>query len=129
MEDPFFAKIYSGFFLKKETGQPKQLLCYGSRSTDNLPQVIADNIENMQILYGVTTDGGTIYKNATDMDQEWESVVSVQVAILVSSNQDVLSRSETKEHNLLGQIITTTDSKKMYKTYSTTINLPNRSQG
>jgi hypothetical protein len=139
MNNPFEAKIYSAFFLKQNTGQPKQLMCYGSRSSSSTPLIIADNIDNMQIRYGVLRDmidgaGGTIrFMTATQVEalpDGWASVISVQVAILVGSdNPNVLVDARRRTYDLLDVPITkpATDHR-MYKVYSTTINLPNRAQ-
>jgi len=140
MHDPFEAKMYSAFFLKQNTGRPKQLMCYGSRSSSSTPTIIADNIDNMQIRYGVLTGatagaGGSVtFKTANQVEAlaigGWESVISVQVAILVGSdNQDVLTNPASRTFKLLDRTITKPASDhRMYKVYSTTINLPNRAQ-
>ncbi len=132
VHNPFEAKMYSAFFLKQNTGQPKQLMCYGSRSPSSIPLAIADNIENMQIRYGVLNGvgGRTSYKTATQVGSNWESVVSVQIALLVgSSKANVLENAHSRTYQLLDVAITkpATDHR-MYKVYTTTINLPNRAQ-
>lgn len=124
------AKVYSSFFLRQLTGQPKQLVCYGSRSSDAEPYVIADNIDNMQIRYGIRFNNTTIYQTAAQIDDNdtddlrWESVISVQIGLLVSSNDDVLEISTTRTYDLLGESIIKTD-QKMYKVYNTTVYLHN----
>ena len=122
------AKVYSGFFLRQSSGQPKQLVCYGSRSPDAEPYVIADNIENMQIRYGVRQNGQTVFKKADDISSsEWQSILSVQVALLIGSdNLNVLENPAQRSYVLLDKTIEKlkTD-KRMYKTYSTTIYLHN----
>ena len=140
MNNPLDAKMYSAFFLKQNTGETKQLMCYGSRSSSSTPLVIADNIDNMQIRYGVLTGatggkGGSVtFKTADQVEAlttgGWESVISVQVAILVGSdNQKVLVDARSRTFDLLDVTITkpSTDYR-MYKVYTTTINLPNRAQ-
>ena len=122
------AKVYSGFFLRQLSGQSKQLVCYGSRSADAEPYVIADNIENMQIRYGVRQNGQTAFKKADDISNaEWQSILSVQVALLIGSdNLNVLENPKQRSYVLLDETIEKpiTD-KRMYKTYSTTIYLHN----
>ncbi len=139
MHDSFAAKIYSAYFLKQDSGQPKQLMCYGSRSSSSTPLVIADNIDNMQIRYGVLRDmidgvGGNLRFMSADQVEAladgWSSVISVQVAILVGSdNANVLVDARSRSFDLLDVTITkpATDHR-LYKVYSTTINLPNRAQ-
>jgi type IV pilus assembly protein PilW len=122
MENPAESKIYNGFYIKGQS-----LICAGSRSTESIPHIIADNIENMQFLYGVFVGGNTEYKKADDVetDGEWESVVSVQVGILVSSVGDVLKTAQSRTYKLLGEDVIKS-SKKMMKVYSTTISLNNK---
>ncbi len=127
MENPSEARLYNGFYLKD-----KSLICAGSRTEYSTPYTVADNIENMQFLYGVLKDGRLQYKNANTVEtgdgagnDDWASVVSVQVAILVSSANDVLETADERKFQLLDVEVSKT-SKKMLKVYQTTINLPNR---
>ena len=131
MDVPSDAKIYSGFFLKAQGSESlKSLVCYGSRSISEEPQLIAENIDNMQFLYGVKKDGSTTYKTASTIEglDEWESVVSVQVAILVGSqNTEVLVGPKERSYQLLDETVTKEQSDhRMYKVYTTTIALQNR---
>ena len=131
MTVPINAVIYSAFYLKAETGKPKQLVCHGSRMATTDPAfIIADNVENMQFLYGVDSGLGTTYKNATDVESnsEWQSVTSVQVAILVGSNEsDVLNNAKARTYQLLDrQVSKPATDHRMYKVYETTITLHNR---
>ncbi len=125
MQIPNQAKIYNYFSVNPRT---KQLFCYGSRSTSSKEFIIADNISALQFRYGVVVDDKTIYKNATkvDDDNEWEAVTSVQVAILVESEKDILPKAKKQVFSLLNHSVTMQNSKKMYKVYNTTINLENR---
>ncbi len=132
VHNPFEAKLYSAFFIKQNTGKPKQLMCYGSRSPSSAPLAIADNIDNMQIRYGVLNGvGGHLsFKTATQVGSNWESVISVQIALLVgSSNSNVLENARSRTFTLLDKTITKPASDhRLYKVYTTTINLPNRAQ-
>ncbi|HIO93092.1 MAG TPA: hypothetical protein EYG68_09675 [Leucothrix mucor] len=118
------AVVYNAFYISSK----KALLCAGSRSS--IPQPIAENITNMQFLYGVRSSLGTSYLTATQVEtnKAWENVISVQVAILASSDNEVLSQKEERHFVLLDKKITK-DSKYLYRVYSTTINLPNRNRG
>lgn len=124
MNNPWQSYIYSGFYVKQSD---KTLRCYGSRTGEDGSLIVAENIENMQLRYGVTVDEKTTYKNATDVENnsEWESVSSVQVALLVRSNKG-LKEAETQHFQLLDESVTKSDDKYLYRVYSTTINLPNR---
>lgn len=121
MDNPLLSKIVNAFYLKDGT-----LMCAGSRS-ETAVALTENNIANMQILYGVFKDDATTYKKADDVesDDEWESVISVQVALLISSNSEVLEVETERTFDLLDKSITK-DDKKMYKVYTTTIKLPNK---
>ncbi len=114
-------RIYNAFYL-----QGGELRCAGSR--DSNVQVIADGIENMQFLYGLdTTDDGRVdkYVNATNVGAFWNSVVSVQVAILVSSTKAVKAQNEQITYTLLDQSVTAPDDKKQRAVFTTTVRIRN----
>lgn len=144
MYDNSKAKIYSAFFLKK--GKKKKqtytnLACFGSRSGES--QDLVENVENMQILYGVTDTAGTRYLNATDVQTAdlWSAVSRVQIALLIRSSIKNVIKKQTKNLNktdtlssdnnyftykLLDQDITINNKdKRLYRVYSTTILLAN----
>ena len=130
------SKIFNGLYVKKSD---KQLRCVGSRGTQSLANepvgiVLAENIENMQIRYGVATGNGndrtTRYENATQIENnnQWERVTSVQVAILVGSERNVLDKAVSHEFDLLDETVSLDADRKLYRMFSTTIHLPNRSR-
>ena len=53
-------------------------------------------------------------------------MVSVQVAILVRSEKEVLEKSEAKTFVLLDEDISISADKRLYRVYTTSIVLPNR---
>jgi len=125
-KQPQNALIYNGLYVDSSD---KTLRCIGSRGTGG-SIVLANNIENMQVLYGVFKDNATIFKKASDVNastNEWEAVTSVQVAILVSSERSVLEQTQEHKITLLDEEIEKED-KKLYRAFSTTIHLPNRSR-
>lgn len=128
MNEATKAKIYNGFYLRQQSGGPKQLVCYGSRSSSAEPHVIADYIDNMQIRYGVRSGDKTSFKNATNVtEDEWRNIISVQVALLIVSEDNVVVNPAARNFNLLGVTMTKPASdRKMYKVYSTTIFLANQ---
>ena len=129
--NPSDAKIYSSFRLGGGTSS-RTLFCDGSRGGT---QPIVDNIEAMQILYGVQkADGTVIYHNATrvDTDNEWGAVTSVQIALLLRSSRDILSENNSKtQYTLLDKDwdVATSDLKRLFKVYTTTIHLANQNKG
>jgi len=113
--------IYSSFFLNNG-----KLKCAGSRS-DSL-QVIADNIENIQFLYGIKSGNSNAvdrYLNASDMTGLWDSVISIQVAILVRSSSPVKAVEEQKTFSLLDQIYHAHNDKYQRAVFTSTIRLRN----
>lgn len=124
MGNTWNSKIYNGIYVDLTD---KTLRCFGSRSVSG-SQVMAENIENMQIRYGVTKSNNTTYKSASTVNNDWSSVTSIQVALLVSSERDVLEHAETQSFQLLDQSVTKSHDRKLYRVYSTTVNLPNRNR-
>jgi hypothetical protein len=123
MYDPIKAVVYNALYITSK----HVLTCAGSRNI--VPQPIAENISFMQFLYGVNTAAGTSYLTATEVEtnNQWEMVTSVQVAILVRSAGNVLQINTQRQFLLLDKKLTKND-KRLYRSYSTTINLPNRNR-
>lgn len=132
MPDPREAKIYSTFYLGRGSSANKHtLFCRGNRvGTVSL----VENIEYLQFLYGVTKDDGTTrYLNADEIEANanWGLVTSVQVGLLMrSSNEHLLkSDSDKEKYVLLDRKVKIKDKRRLYRIYTTTINLPNRDKG
>jgi len=132
MPTPTDAKIYNSIFLIRNVNDPEDrtLQCIGNRGGS---QDIVNNVETIQYLYGVKTDAGDItFKNADDVtdDDQWPMVASVQVGLLMrSSNPIVLDEPSTKtRYNVLDQevVIANGDLQRLFRIYTTTINLENR---
>lgn len=121
MYNPMEAFVYSAYYISSSNA----LLCAGS--TNTVPQPIAENVTNIQFLYGVKNSLGLRYLTATEVDDlnAWEMVVSVQVAILVRSNEKALTNSESRTFTLLDKSIRKNDLY-LYRAFTTSINLPNR---
>lgn len=120
------AIVYNAIYITTPTGR-HVLTCAGSRN--GIPQPIAEDISFIQFLYGVNNGSLTTYKTASEVEtaKQWESVISVQVAILVRSSKNILNTIESRNFILLDQNISRSD-KRLYRVYSTTINLPNRNR-
>lgn len=132
MPDSFQAKIYSTFHLGGGAAS-RTLFCSGSRGGT---QPLADNIEAMQILYGLRqTNGNVIYRPAdtVELNDDWGLVTSVQVAILVRSSSGKILKSDSAktQYTLLNEsrVIPTANRRHLYRVYSTTIHLANRNRG
>ena len=99
------------------------------------PPAIGDGVENLQILYGVDTDGDLYankYSNATQVtSSEWNSVVSVRIGLLLNTVQNVSTEADASTFNLLGTTVPapgTTDATRFMRRhpFTTTISLRNR---
>ena len=120
------AKVYNYLYINTPEGR-RALTCMGSLGDS---QPIAENIESLQFLYGVSKSGGNmVYRNAKDVtdSNEWGSVKAVQVGILVRSERDVLEKEEERVFLVLDEEIKTPKDKRLYRAYTTTIVLPNMS--
>ena len=59
---------------------------------------LVDNIENMQILYGIDTDGNNYanhYINAATVTS-WTNVASIRIALLLKSTNDIYNFTDNK---------------------------------
>ncbi len=110
-----------------------RLMC--ATTAQPTPQPIVDGVENMQILYGVDTDGDLYankYRNANQVGaSEWTSVVSIRIGLLLNTVQNVSTEADTVTFNLLGTSVpapATTDATRFMRRHSfiTTISLRNR---
>jgi type IV pilus assembly protein PilW len=101
------SRIFNAFYINNKG----QLNCIGSYTKG--AQLIADNIENMQISYGVDMDGDPNmsvdqYLDATAvaaLPGGWGSVRSVQIAVLVKSDKEIKQTAEQRTYDLLGKKI------------------------
>ena len=104
------------------------LKCHGSGK--KTPEPIAENIEAMQVEYGIDGDGDGFADRYQPIPglADWENVVSIRVILLVASSDDVLEKlpAETREFILAGEKITVPANKKIYRVFSTTIPLRNK---
>ncbi len=129
MEDPTEAKIFSTFWLRASN---RTLYCKGSRGG---AQPLVENMEYLQFLYGIKKADGTIsYRRANDItaSNEWGYVSSVQVAMLMRSSKDILKEPSDKIWYTLLDVrrrVATKDLRRLFRVYTTTINLENRNKG
>ncbi len=104
-------------------------------------QQIVRGVESMQILYGVDTDNDSyanVYRNATQVGAaNWNSVVSVRVALLLNSQEAVADTADTQEYALLDaapitpvdDAATAVDELRMRRrVFTTTIEIRNRTE-
>ena len=95
-------------------------------------QELVPNVENMQVLYGVDTTGSQMpseYDTADVVDaaNEWSSVVSVRVALLVRSNLNAVSQpAAAQSYDMLGATVHAPLDTRLRQVFTTTIGLRNR---
>ncbi|MEB8433620.1 PilW family protein [Cocleimonas sp. KMM 6892] len=133
---PSDAKIYSTFRVVRNTSSvddDRVLFCHGSRGGT---QPIIENVESIQFLYGVQRDDGSInYQRAGKVEDrgEWESIVSVQVGLLLRSSNDNLLKEDSSVtfYNVLDKKvnISSNDLRRLFRVYTTTVYLANKSSG
>jgi type IV pilus assembly protein PilW len=103
-------------------------ICFGGFEI----QELVPNVENMQVLYGVDTTGSQMpseYDTADVVDaaNEWGSVVSVRVALLMRSNLNAVSQpAAAQSYDMLGATIHAPLDTRLRQVYTTTIGLRNR---
>jgi type IV pilus assembly protein PilW len=96
------------------------------------PIELASDVENMQILYGEDTDAtpdGTAnrYVESTTVPAlDYEKVVSVRIALLVRSANQVAASLNTSTYDLLGAVFDPADDRRVRRVYVATITLRNR---
>lgn len=111
--------------LKCKTFNPTD---YPSALTLRQTQPLIDNVEDMQILYGIDRSGDQAanrYVNATGVDNDWNNVVSVRVCLLVRSVEDNLLNEKLSYQDCNGSSKTPTD-RFVRRIFISTINLRNR---
>jgi type IV pilus assembly protein PilW len=107
------------------------LYCLGNGGAT--PDVVAENVTNLQLLYGIDTDTNqdgiankyVTWSNVSATDRA--NIVSVRFALLSQTPNDVRKVSVSKTYALLGQNITVNDMK-IHRMYSNTVLLRNRLQ-
>lgn len=124
MVNPSDARIYSTFRLAGNT-----LRCDGSRGGT---QPLVDNIEAMQIMYGVRQENGsTLYSRAdvVEINNNWGLVTSVQIGLLLRSSEDFILKSDgPSRYALLDRSFRVRQLRRLYRVYTTTINLANQNR-
>lgn len=87
---------------------------------------LAAGVENMQILYGLDTDGDRMVESYADASgvADWTRVVSVRVAMLFRSENRADADQAT--YDLNGVAVTPPDDQRMRKAFSMTVAVRNR---
>lgn len=126
------------FFVKMNKDVP-ELYCQGNGGTllgntlGNPAQPIAENVEQMKILYGVSSKNGQTvdtYLTATEVTTKsnWESVISVRVCLVVRSASAGVA-SETSHYVDCNGTTQTTKDRRLRGVFSSTMTIRGRSVG
>mgnify|MGYP000153248356 CR=1 FL=1 len=113
---------------------------FRAQSPNFVAQEIVSGIESMQVLYGERLANGNmryIPANQTGTVIDWSNIVSMKIALLVTSEANVRNTNDSQTYDLLGTSIvpksaTSTGSvthnatKQLRKVHSTTIHFRNR---
>ncbi len=124
--NPVVSSLYALAGREDET----KLMCLGSHNAS--PGPLADNVLMLQAEYGEDRDGDGFPDQYVQFDKigDWERMVAIRVALLVSSGEDVLDEGVTdKKTYTLGGDSVELDLKgdrKLYRVFTTTIPLRNR---
>lgn len=104
------------------------LYCSGSASANR--QMVAQGVENIQLMYGVDSNmDGQVeqYFNATGVGSNWDDVVSIKVGLLIKSLEPVLEKAEARTYALLDTSVSVND-RYQRGVYTEVIHLRNRSR-
>ena len=90
-----------------------------------IAQPILENVENMQIFYGVKIGNNISYIPASDIEN-WDNVFSIRVSLVLKTADNNLADT-SQPYKLNGQIIPITDPKDKYlrRVFTTTVALRN----
>lgn len=129
MSDDLTVSVFraSAFYLGEGANGNPALFVQNLEGPDGATsQELLSNVENMQILYGTGDAGGADEYQSADEISDWGEVVSVRVALLMRSSENVTEDAETRSLNLLGTEINTPEDDRMRLVMMKTIGLRNR---
>ena len=112
-------------------GDNNDLRCLGSNNA--AAQSLVENIHNMQVLYGVDDNNDNNANRYVRSDQVgvgtvpgWANVVSLRLALLVASENDIGSTQQAGAIPLLDTQVDAPVDKRLYRVFTATIPLRNR---
>jgi type IV pilus assembly protein PilW len=96
----------------------------------NFQVELISNVEQMQVMYGEDTDADfsanryVVRASVANMD----SVVSVRIAILFTTDDNVATALDARTYTLLNETYNPVDDRRVRRAYTTTVTLRNRAQ-
>lgn len=95
------------------------------------PQELVEGVQNLQVRYGIDTDANfeaDAYRTASAVNaaNDWDRVVSIEVAVLVQSPQETGSERDGRTYDLLGTNFGPYNDRRQRTVFTTTVVLRNR---
>lgn len=130
-----FHIVENRFFVQMNNGVP-ELYSQGNGGTapgesfKNSAQPIAENVEQMKITYGVSSNNGQTVDTflTADRVQDWEGVISVRICLVVRSANDRVTQTKQTYRDCGNAEVTAADYR-LRGVFSTTITIRSRSVG
>lgn len=96
-----------------------------------IPQPLIDGVENMQIVYGVDTNGdfsANQFRTATNVTAsgQWNNIIAVRIGLLLNTVGNVSYVNDSQNYDLVGTNVTAGADLLRRHRFVTTINLRNR---
>lgn len=106
----------------------RQLTRISDTESALVSQELVENVENMQVVYGEDTnaDGSADTYVSADAVGDWQAVVSVRVAFLLRSGEQVRFETDTGTYATAGTTLDPVDDRRLREVASTTVTLRNR---
>lgn len=121
-----FKALTTSYFLRNSSNGTGPALW---RRQGNSPaQELVEGIHNMQILYGLDSDGNLMpdgYVPATTA-MNFRNVVAVRIALLLRSPENASTEKDTRAHVLNGSTVGPFNDNHLYRVFETTITLRNK---
>jgi type IV pilus assembly protein PilW len=128
--DPTQRCAINTYSIKHDAGtNTDNLYCQGNGGAN--AEIIADNVTNMQVLYGIDTDtngDGIANKYVTwpSASADPSKIVNVRFALLTQTPNEVKKAQTTKIYSLLDQKITINNDRHFHRVYMNTVQLRNQ---
>ena len=130
--------VENRFFVQMNNGVP-ELYCQGNggivlgENLKNPAQPIAENVERMKIVYGVSSTNGQVIDTFLTADKvtSWESVISARICLVVRSANDNVVLNKQTYVDCENKLVPSKDNpdKRLRGVFSSTITIRGRSTG
>lgn len=94
----------------------------------NNPMELVEGVEDMQVRYGIDTDGDDIVNSyaAANAVTDWSQVISVEISLLLETQEDNLT-TDSQIYNYNGATVTSPDGR-LRRVFTTTVGIRNQVQ-